>query len=69
MRTLGDIRETLPIKKFGRYIKVKERRTAVSQAKIFCSNALTQHFFPTGAIFASLCAQTVVLWKLVMPLE
>lgn len=45
MRTLGDIRETLLIKKFGRYIKVKERRTAVSQAKIFCSDALTQHFF------------------------
>lgn len=46
MRTLEDIRETLPIKKFGSYIKVKERHVAVSQAKIFCSDALTQccHF-------------------------
>lgn len=47
MRTLGDIRETLPIKKFGSYIKVKERHVAVSQAKIFCSDALTHccHFW------------------------
>ena len=69
MRTLGYIRETLPIKKFGSYIMVKERCVAVSQAKIFCSDALTQQFFPTAAIFASLCTQTVVLWELVMPLE
>lgn len=45
MRTLGDIRETLLIKKFGSYITVKERHVAVSLVKIFCSDALTQSFY------------------------
>lgn len=59
----------LAIKKSDSYIKIKERPVAVSQDKIFCSGALTQHFFPASAIFASLYTQTVVLWKLVLPLK
>lgn len=67
--TLVGIRDILAIKKFGSYIKVKERPVAVSQDKIFCSGALTQHFSLSSAISASLYTQTVVLWKLVVPLK
>jgi len=52
MRTLGDIRETLAISNFVSYVKVEERLVVVSQAKIFCSDALKHsNFVPLVPFF------------------